>query len=830
MFLSLILLLILGLVCTVIEGARINAARVHFRRAFSTALDSALAAYYAPLWDEYHVFGLNTGSRDYKDRAELLAGRVKGYMEYTLKPDKDLDGKAYVKGMDLFGFGGLDISVLSQIGLLDYEGELYINQAVEYMKYADIANGLELLLDKITLLEHPAEVSYIMEEKQKVEEELVKIDEEILNLMRLYDGLMTNKKGIVLDRDGALKTSQTFIKRICYAEITMDNVGINNAALFQVQKDKYINPEVEYFSKIKSGFAEIEKHQINIEGMRSQIMALENQLAGCRAQLDILDSKQDKTEADKEAIKNLQNAIKAYRDEIKSLNGQIKDKEEQIKGELAFINSLCDLLDLLIGELLPLYDEAMSSIKIILEKRKLSVPLINGYEELLRSRKGSLSEEIYEGLEEELKDLKKYIDSDSSSYDFYGMQRILEENKKLLTDVRSVLAGGRRALKNGAYSAAAESLAAAEKSLSNYRIQGLTLDYSSLVYIKENKNEALRKVNDAIAAGLSSLVINPEDISDALFVNTDELPSFLHALTEGRSNYADAVEAYFAESEKDERNSSSGKVFAEFGNESGIMHILGAGIDKLAEMLLFREYIREHFYSYKPKDMIPKNKKPTVINYEQEYLIIGKGSDADNLNAIISRIILIRMIFDFISVISDKSIRNEAKLIAAAIVGFTGLPILVKITQILILLIWSFAEALLDTTAIMMGKKVAIYKKKVDTSFTDIFLLAREQLKIRAAVLPETKELSLGYDEYLKIFLLMTDTKTLAYRSMDLIQENVRLRYGDEEFRMADCLYGFELSASFEIKERFTGFGFFQDFYEFGQNSYRFEYLTADCY
>lgn len=830
MFLSLILLIILGLVCTIIEGARINAARVHFRRAFSTALDSALAAYYAPLWDEYHIFGLNTGSSDYKARAELLAGKVKEYMEYTLKPDKDLAGKAYGKGLDLFGFGGLDISVQSQTGLLDYEGELFVNQAVEYMKYAEVANGLELLLGKLSLLEQPAEISYIMEEKQRVEEELVKIDEEILNLMRLYDGLMTNKKGIVLDRDGALKTSQTFIKRICYAEITMDNVGINNAALFQIQRDKYINPEVEYFSRINSSFVQIEKHLNNIEGIRLHIMALENQLARCQAQLDSLSSKQDKSEADEEAINNLKKAIKAYREEIKSLNEQIKDLGEQIKGEVASINSVSNSLDQLVGELLPLYDEAMSSIKIILEKKEFSVPLINGYEELLRNRKDSLSEELYEGLEEDLKDLKKYIDSDSSSYDFYGMQRILEDNKKLLTDVRSGIAGSRQALKNGAYSSAAESLAAAEASLSNYRIQGLTLDYSSLVYDRGKKNEALRKVNETIAAGLSSLVINPEDISDALLGNTDDLPSFLHALTEGKSNYSEAVEAYFSESEKDERNSSSGKVFGEFGNESGIMHILRVGIDKLAEMLLFREYVGEHFYSYQPKDMIQKNKKPTVINYEQEYLIIGKGTDADNLNAIISRIILIRMIFDFISVISDKSIRNEAKLVATAIVGFTGLPILVKITQILILLIWSFAEALLDTTAIMMGKKVALYKKKVDTSFADIFLLAREQLKLRATALPETKELSLGYDEYLKIFLLMTDTETLAYRSMDLVQKNIRLRYGDEEFKMADCLYGFELSASFEIKRSFTSFSFLQDYFDFDQDSYRFGYLAADCY
>jgi len=828
-FLSLILMLIMALLCTVIEGARINAAKVHFRRAFSTALDSALAGYYAPLWDEYHVFGLNTGSGDYKGRAEFLARTVKEYMEYTLKPDKNLDGGASEMGLDLFGFDGLDVSVQSQTGLLDYEGALFINQAVEYMKYAEIENGLELLLDKLSMLEQPALVSYIMEEKQSVEEELVRIDEEILNLMRLYDGLMTNKKGVVLDENGAVKTSQTFIKRICYAGITMDNVGINNVMLFELQKDKYINPETEYFSKINSSFMKIENYQKNIEEMNSRIMDLENQLAHSQAHLDSLSSKQEKTEADKEAIKNLLNVIKALKDEVKSLNEQIKELKAQIQGELAYIISICDSLDKFIGELLPFYDEAMASINIILEKRKAAVPLINGYENQLKSRKGSLSEELYEGLEDELKDLKKYIDSDSNSYDFYEMQKILEDNKKLLTAVRSLLAGGRQALENGAYIAAAKGLGDAKTRLSDYRIQGLALDYSCLVYERDKKNEALKKVAEAISGGISSLVINPEDISDALIGDRDDFPSFLYSITDGKSNYSETVEAFFAKSDKDDRNSSAGKLFGKLGNEYGIMHVLSVGMDNLAKMFLFREYVGEHFYSYKPENLIPKNKKPTAINYEQEYLVIGKRADADNLNAVIARIILIRMIFDFISVMSDKSIRNEAKLIAAAIVGFTGLPILVKITQILILLAWSFAEALLDTAAIMMGKKVEIYKKKVDTSFADILLITREQLILRASALPEAKELSLGYDEYLKIFLFMTDTKTLAYRSMDLIQENIRLRYGDEKFKIADCLYGFELSAGFEIEGRFTGFSFLQDYY-FGKNSYQFCFLAADCY
>ena len=56
-FLSLILLLILSLLFTMIEGARVNTAKVFAERALTAAMDSTLAEYYGPLWEEYHIFG-----------------------------------------------------------------------------------------------------------------------------------------------------------------------------------------------------------------------------------------------------------------------------------------------------------------------------------------------------------------------------------------------------------------------------------------------------------------------------------------------------------------------------------------------------------------------------------------------------------------------------------------------------------------------------------------------------------------------------------------------------------------------------------------------------
>ncbi len=56
-FLSLILLLILSLIMGIVEGARVNTARIFAARALTTAMDSVLAEFYDPLMEEYHLLG-----------------------------------------------------------------------------------------------------------------------------------------------------------------------------------------------------------------------------------------------------------------------------------------------------------------------------------------------------------------------------------------------------------------------------------------------------------------------------------------------------------------------------------------------------------------------------------------------------------------------------------------------------------------------------------------------------------------------------------------------------------------------------------------------------
>lgn len=828
-FLSLILLLILALLCTIIEGARVSTAKVFADRALTTAMDSILAQYYEPLWEEYHIFGYNAGEDRNSEQNIRIASDLSDYMSYTFSPDKNLEGVFNEGGVELYDISLENIQISNKADMLDYEGQLFINEAVEYMKYKEIGNGIESLLDKLSLMEEPNKVSYIMEEKQKVEEELVEIDQGILDLMELFDGLETSEKGIELTKDGLIRSTDNFIKKICIDEVSMVTVGINNEIIFDAQKNKYINPDT-YFTKIDNYQKELIQISSQIDDLLLEKEDLSLQLSQEQEKLRDLNSISEKTEEDKRQIKELKQLIKDLNATIDELDVQIKEQSEQKSSLITSITEESNAVSQLIGDMKSLIHQALTSIDKIIAKSEAAAPLLEQYEAVLTSQKENLSEDIYSGLEEELKELKKYVATDESSYNFSEMKTILQDNLYALDLTQDEITEADTELENEDFTGARYSYEAAGSALIDYQISGLTLDYSTLAYDKSKQRTPLDEVSNLLQSGLTSLVLDPQSISDSELHTSELLPSEIAAMTEENTDFLSKLSTFFSNAVIGGQNSGIGSLFGDFANDTQFTALAEEGINSLAEQFLFQEYLKEHFGMYQTMGADAAAQKPSVISYEQEYLLAGKTSDQENIASVISRIIFLRMIFDFVSVLSNKAVREEAKLAAISLVGFTGLPVLVSITQVLIMLIWAFAEALLDTSALMMGKEVPIMKKNVVMTFPELFLLNREYLKQKASSMADTEELSFSYQDYLRTFLLLKGKKELAYRSMDLIQVNVKLRYDTDSFQLENCLYGYAANADFVIANKFTSFTFLQKFINSDFSGFRFSVKAGNSY
>lgn len=792
-YLSLILLLVLSLVFMIIEGARQTAARVVAERALTTAMDSVLAGYYGPLMDEYHLLGLFFDSG--ADAGQEINGKIENYMSYTINPGQNSERKSG----RFYGIPLKSLNFTNRTGLADCHGSIFIQEVTDYMKYKAAGNVAENLLDNLSLLEEAGKVSIIYEEKAELEEEAVVVDEGLLALMKYIDGVSTGKKGLLRNKDGKLKTEKYFVKKILFETPAMESTGINNNTVFLALRNQYINPSG-IFESIKDNFDRLKAVTESISMAQARQAIIQEQIKEANSNLQQLKEEQDSPDkVDKAGKDDKFKQINDLEIHISDLENAAADIEKDLSGltdeKSKCINAIAagssELKDLVSG-CLSRTEQAAEELEQIIKASENIRPRIVSYEENLKKYEKELNKEIYENLEEDLKNLKKYLPENEQGYDFLNMKEILKENYKILSECETGLNEGYEAFTCGDYAGAESRYNKAFKRLLSYKTKELRLDYSSLVIQKDENPDFIKAMKDLIKNGITGLVIDADNIS-AKKLDSGSLPSEIVLLSDNfrTFSFSDLLDKLKAGSKKTGLN----KLFGSF-DDYAVKSLLGDIIDEAVARILLIEYINEHFYEFTLNNDEMKERKPSALNYEKEYLIYGRNNDRDNLEAVIMKLVFIRTVLNFISILTDESRLSEAKVIASAMVGFTGLPVLITITQSILLIMLALASGLVDTCALLMGKKVSIIKKQVDLNYGDLLRMTGEYIEKKAKSYNEEK--GIYYDDYLTFFLYLTGEDTLAYRMMGLIQENIRLRYGTD-FNFQDCIFGFGTEAVFQI-------------------------------
>ena len=213
--------------------------------------------------------------------------------------------------------------------------------------------------------------------------------------------------------------------------------------------------------------------------------------------------------------------------------------------------------------------------------------------------------------------------------------------------------------------------------------------------------------------------------------------------------------------------------------------------------LILAEYIAGHFGNF------TEYEKDSALLYEMEYILSGKASDRDNLKVAARELVLLRSGLNMISMMRDEEKKQEAELLALAIVGFTGIGPLIESLKTLIMSVWCLAEALCDTKTLFQGGKVPLVKEGWQWTVTITGLK-----KFNKSVVPSaTDEQGMDYAGYLTILLLKKSNKVLAFRAMDMIQANACKNY-EPAFRMKECINRVSLTAAFDAKALFSSFLF----------------------
>lgn len=185
---------------------------------------------------------------------------------------------------------------------------------------------------------------------------------------------------------------------------------------------------------------------------------------------------------------------------------------------------------------------------------------------------------------------------------------------------------------------------------------------------------------------------------------------------------------------------------------------------------------------------------PGALDYQAEYIVGGRGSDRENLKKTVNRMLLLREAANAAYLYTDPEKRAQSGTLAASLCTALLIPGGAFAVEKLLLLGWAYGESLLDVRQLMAGGKIPLVKSSASwqlelSDIGQIFTLLRDG---------QTKNTSgLDYNDYLQILLFTTSRHNLIFRCMDMIEQNIRLKPGKENFRIDSCMECLETETDF---------------------------------
>ena len=193
-----------------------------------------------------------------------------------------------------------------------------------------------------------------------------------------------------------------------------------------------------------------------------------------------------------------------------------------------------------------------------------------------------------------------------------------------------------------------------------------------------------------------------------------------------------------------------------------------------------------------------KQKENSLLQYQIEYLIAGQDTDWQNLEQVTRRLLRWREVSNFIYLLSDGAKVAEAEAMALALTAVMLNPELAEPVKYTILFAWAYVESLQDIKDLLGGGKVPLMKTAGDwkTGIDSI-------MDVKGSLKDTEGGSGLSYKEYLEIMLFMTGDHDRTFRSMDLMEMDIRKTPGNSGFRMDGCFdtYRARLAVS-------SGFGY----------------------
>ncbi len=762
-FLSLILLVILSLVSVSLESARLSGARFLTQSLTVMARNSVMAEYSGALFDRYHIFAYNSRTDEV---GPALENRTAYYINRNLQAEKQMLWTPVLEGVRAENYELLT----------DEKGKRFVEEAVNYMKYREVSEIAEKVFSSLGIFQNAQEATELLEVKAVAEEALSEIDYCVLELFEAVDGFVRDEDGIKQNLWGKVKVKNHFVKQILAAAPTMDTAQVNHPVLFEAVKDAYVNPN-EVFGRMGEYLDQYEEIQRKLEQINRQLEEI---------------SAED-VEDDPELVLALA-ALGAEKTWCLAQAELVRQKYFAGLGSWKSVVSGCARAG----------TKAMEKLELIRTKQKLAESKVLQYEEALLKATGWLDSSLQTDLTKGLAVMKQYVGLETD-----GAERIMDIDRleQTLASNAAVLSQMLSALENIAEGQGLEGererLTVMAAMISGYSHDGLRFDYSGM-NLKTEGESPVDSARELLMSGVAMLVLkDSSSVSQAVFHGA-ELPDELQYLHNDAVTQSSSQSMAWA----DVTATSMSSALATVNKNSpftGISDwVVKEGKD-IVNKTLFLSYLEEHFSNYAQQ---PYRQGESVLEYEQEYILCGNSKDALNLYEVIGKLILVRVSFNLIHVLCDAEKSSLAGEVALGLLGVTGLPVLVSILKFCILFVWAAEAALVETAAILQGKKLALMPAKTDftVSFPELPLMSKTRIQDKAEAISEKDGIAFGYSEYMMLFLLLQKEDEQCAHALALIQENLALE--ESGFRVSQMVCSFVAEAEYLLPELFTAMPF----------------------
>lgn len=207
--------------------------------------------------------------------------------------------------------------------------------------------------------------------------------------------------------------------------------------------------------------------------------------------------------------------------------------------------------------------------------------------------------------------------------------------------------------------------------------------------------------------------------------------------------------------------------------------------DSLLDNIIFHEYIMEKCGKY--TDTLDKS----LLKYQTEYIICGKAGDKENLEGIVYRLLLLREAANVLYLLSDSNKMAEIQALSTTLTLICMVPEAEPLVRYSIMFAWAFVESISDVRILLDKGRVPLVKSG-NTWRTQLLQMTNFQNRSEDG---NSGSSGMSYEDYLRVFLCLTDENTVTMRLMDVMEMDIRQTAGNENFRMDACMDSFEMFA-----------------------------------